>query len=358
MSIALPAFFQKITQRYVGNLLEHDWLDFAVSHVDPLWSLDRLKAQVVSIHAETPDIRRIVMRPNQHWTGFQPGQFVSVRVPVNGVYCERCYSLTSDPAEGLIEIAVKKQPGGKVSTWLHESLQVGDVLDLGAVGGEFVLPQQLDRPALMIAGGSGITPIYSLTRALLQRAPDHDVLVMYYVNRAEDLAFANALQQLTAAHPGLRLVYALADQGGRFSEAQLQSVCPDWESRQAFLCGPQGLMDAVGAVWLQHGRSEQLLLERFGAAVQVSDASANGMPVTLRRSQLQLTHTANTLLESAEAAGARPAYGCRMGMCKQCTCTKVSGVVRDRITGAIDDNPNTAIRLCITEPLSPVELDI
>ncbi|MCB1660196.1 MAG: 2Fe-2S iron-sulfur cluster binding domain-containing protein, partial [Pseudomonadales bacterium] len=84
----------------------------------------------------------------------------------------------------------------------------------------------------------------------------------------------------------------------------------------------------------------------------------NEMPITLRRSQQLLLNTKATLLESAEAGGAKPAYGCRIGMCKTCSCTKVSGVVRDVITGAIDDQPNTQIRICVTEALSPVTLDI
>jgi ferredoxin len=80
------------------------------------------------------------------------------------------------------------------------------------------------------------------------------------------------------------------------------------------------------------------------------------MEITLRRSQQVLLNSKASLLESAEDAGARPVYGCRIGMCKTCSCTKVSGVVRDLVTGAIDDQPNTQIRICVTEPLSAVRV--
>ena len=99
-----------------------------------------------------------------------------------------------------------------------------------------------------------------------------------------------------------------------------------------------------------------------GCLMQSADVAVSmyppSMEITLRRSQQVLLNSKASLLESAEDAGARPVYGCRIGMCKTCSCTKVSGVVRDLVTGAIDDQPNTQIRICVTEPLSAVVLDI
>jgi ferredoxin len=156
------------------------------------------------------------------------------------------------------------------------------------------------------------------------------------------------------------LHYALASagEGGRFSVGQLAAVCADYAERSTYICGPQGLMGAVSKVWADNGISQKLTKEVFGFATVTSDVPANEMPITLRRSQQVLLNSKPSLLESAEAAGARPVYGCRIGMCKTCSCTKVSGVVRDLVTGAIDDQPNTQIRICVTEPLSAVTLDI
>jgi ferredoxin len=132
-------------------------------------------------------------------------------------------------------------------------------------------------------------------------------------------------------------------------------VCADYTDRSTYICGPQGLMGAVSKVWAEKGISQQLKQEVFGFAT-INPNKLSEMPITLRRSQQLLLNTKASLLESAEAAGARPAYGCRIGMCKTCSCTKVSGVVRDLVTGAIDDQPNTQIRICVTEPLSAVVL--
>jgi ferredoxin-NADP reductase len=279
---------------------------------------------------------------------------------IDGVYRERCYSLVSAPTDSVIEIAVKRQPNGKVSNWLHDNLSIGDVIELGDVGGEFVLPAQVPAKLLLIAGGSGVTPIYSILVEALKRNPNADIAVMYYANTDKDLAFGNEMVELAVKHPSLKLNYALAETGetGRFSSKQLATVYADYAERKTYICGPQGLMGAVSKVYAEQGISANLTQELFGPAALSSDVKANEMPITLRRSQQTLVNSKVSILESAEAAGARPVYGCRIGMCKTCSCTKVSGVVRDLVTGAIDDQPNTQIRICVSEPLSAVTLDI
>ncbi|PCJ34517.1 MAG: hypothetical protein COA99_14575 [Moraxellaceae bacterium] len=349
-----------VINRFVGNLIKEDWLDFMYSHVNPMLTVSRVMARVVSIKDETSDIKRFVLQPNRHWQSFQAGQFVSVKVMIDGSYTERCYSLVRSPSSELIEIGVKRIPDGKVSNWLHDNLQVDDVIELGDVGGNFVLPAQLTNKLLLIAGGSGVTPIVSLLTEALARQPKADIVVMYYVNSDKDLAFANEMKALSVKHSSVQFNVALATDGesGFFSKAQLTQVCPDLGERMTYLCGPQGLMNAVSRVWEDLGITEKLKQEVFGFAAVNLDAANTAMPIMLRRSQQELMNTKATILESAEAAGARPVYGCRMGVCKTCSCTKISGVVRDLVTGAIDDQPNTQIRICVSEPLSEVVLDI
>lgn len=344
----------------VRKFAKEDWLDFMFAHVNPMLTVKRLKARVVSVSDETADIRRFVLRPNQHWSSFEPGQFVSVRVMIDGVYLERCYSLVSEPRGKEIEIAVKRQPYGKVSNWMHDNLIAGDVIELGDVGGDFTLPAQLPAKLLLIAGGSGITPIFSLLVEALSQRGATDVVVMYYVNTEQDLAFAREMKILEGRYSSFRLKVALASEGknGSFSQQQIAAECADFHERATYLCGPKGLMDAVKSVWDDLSISDRLTQEVFGFVGVNSGVPVSEMPIVLRRSQQEMLNTKTSILESAEAAGARPVFGCRTGVCKTCSCTKVSGVVRDLITGAIDDQPNTQIRICVSEPLSPVTLDI
>lgn len=355
MSVLSP-----IVRSIAGKIAKEDWLDFMVAHVNPTLAVNRVLARVTAISNETPDIKRFVLAPNGNWASFDAGQFVSVRVKIDGAYLERCYSLVSEPTAHVVEIGVKRQPNGKVSNWLHDHLKVGDVIELGDVGGEFVLPAQMPGKMLLIAGGSGVTPIYSLLVEAFKRQADLDVAVMYYANTDKDLAFAKEMLALAARHPSLQIHFALASAGdaGRFSPQQLSAVIADYAERMTYLCGPQGLMGAISNAWAERGLGAQLKQELFGPVALSGEEAGNAMPITLRRSQQVLLNTKPSILESAEAAGVRPASGCRIGICKTCSCTKVSGVVRDKITGAIDDAPNTQIRICVSEPLSPVTLDI
>lgn len=350
----------QFTSRFAGKYVKEDWLDFMFAHVNPMLTVSRVMAKVVSVADETADIKRFTLKPNQHWGAFKAGQFVSIKVMLDGVYVERCYSLVSKPGDELIEIAVKRQPHGKVSNWMHDDLAVGDVVELGDVGGDFVLPSELPKKLLLIAGGSGVTPIYSLLVQSLSLSNNADIVVMYYANTQEDLAFAKEMQGLAAKHPSVQLKFALASDGesGCFSQKQLDDACSDYAERAAYLCGPAGLMKIVQQTWSEQGIAENLTQEVFGFVTADPDAEVNEMPITLRRSQQELVNSKTSILESAEAAGARPVYGCRIGVCKTCSCTKVSGVVRDLVTGAIDDQPNTQIRICVSEPLSAVTLDI
>lgn len=352
--------FSPIARRVVGKIVKEDWLDFVVGHVNPMFALHRVLARVVAIDNETPDIKRFVLQPNGNRQSFQAGQFVSVNVMIDGAYHARCYSLVSAPADYTIEIGVKRQPNGKVSHWLHDHLRVGDVIELGDVGGDFILPAIMPAKLLLMAGGSGVTPIYSLLAEALRRQADLDVAVMYYANTDKDLAFAKEMTALAARHPSLQIHFALASSGeaGRFSTQQLSTVIADYAERMTYLCGPQGLMGAVSNAWAEQGIGGQLRQELFGPVAPSADVIGNALPITLRRSQQVVLNTQPSILESAEAAGVRPAYGCRIGICKTCSCTKVSGVVRDKVTGAIDDAPNTQIRICVSEPLSAVTLDI
>jgi stearoyl-CoA 9-desaturase NADPH oxidoreductase len=347
------------------NFINEHWIDFALAHVSKRVRLVRTLAEVDEVIDETRDIKRFRMRPNRNFKGFIPGQFVPVRIVIDSIVHERYYSVTSEPGDDLLEIAVKRDPLGKVSTWMHDHLSAGDVIELGTAGGEFVLPLPAPERLLFVAGGSGITPIFSLIRSALAEDSDRDIVLLYYARGPEDFAFATALRELAAESPRLVVHYISEVQGSdvrkrlhvRFSGTQLQALAPDFASRQTYLCGPGGLMNAVAAQWEASGCADKLRREVFGVPV-VDATDTVAYPITFRRSQQLVENNRPSLLLTAEAAGLRPANGCRMGICHTCVCTKVSGVVRDKLTGAIDSAPDSRIRICVSEPLGPVTLDI
>ena len=351
-------------------LVDAHWLDFAVQHLDPTFSFTRTLARVVAIRRETADITTLVLAPNGRFRGFVAGQYVPLRVVIGGVVHERCYSPTSEPHErGILAITVKRQPLGTVSRWVADTAAVGDVIEIGPAAGDFVLPDADAEPGramplLLIAGGSGITAVRSLARAALQRDANADAVLLYYARRRADFAFAAELEDLAAHHARFRVHFLpqMLDDGrapaGRFSAAHLAAWAPDYAQRATYLCGPDGLSNAVTRHWADVGLAHRLRREAFGPTPDDDQAERVAASISFRRSVLTVESTAATLLAAAEDAGLRPATGCRMGICRTCTCTKVSGTVRDRVTGAIDSAAGSRIRICVSEPLGPVTLDL
>ena len=348
-----------------ATLPDRHWVDFVLQHLDPALGLGRNRARIVAIRPETPDIGTFVLRPARP-VAFAPGQFVPVRVVLGGIVHERPYSPTSAPGAATLSITVKHQRGGVVSGWLHERAAVGDVVELGDPAGDFVLPRSFPSRLLFVAGGSGITATYAVLREALRARHEIDATFLYYAGRAADFAFARELRALERRHPALR-IHLLAqrpDDGspraGRFSPAQLDAIVPDHLKREVFACGPATLLDAVSAHRDAAGLAGRLHRESFAPAseVRVDGTDGAAVPVSFRRSARTVDGDGPTLLAIAESAGLRPATGCRMGICRTCTCTMIAGRVRDRVTGAIDDAPMSRIRLCVSEPLGPVTLDL
>ncbi len=350
-----------------ATLPDRHWVDFVLQHLDPTLSLTRTYARIEAIQPETPDISTFVLRPARRPLEFVAGQSVPVRVVLGGVVHERPYSPTSAPGEPTVSITVKHHTGGRVSGWLHGQARVGDVIELGAPAGDFVLSRSFPSRLLFVAGGSGITAVYAVLRAALRARHEIDATLLYYARRPADFAFARELRALERRHRSLR-VHLLAQQpgdgaapAGRFSSAQLDAFVPDHAQRETFVCGPAALTRDVSRHWTDAGLAGRLHLESFAPQFDGanSDAGERGsVPVSFRRSARTVDGSGPTLLAIAEAAGLRPATGCRMGICRTCTCTKVAGSVRDRVTGVVDDAPGSRIRLCVSEPLGPVTLDL
>lgn len=346
------------------KMVDANWVDFAVGHLNPLFSLNRVKARVVAIRKETADAISVELQPNQNFTGFVPGQFLPVRVVIKGVIHERCYSLTGVPGAETLRITVKRQPHGLVSNWLHDHLVVGDVLELGQANGDFVLSAHTPEKLLFLAGGSGVTPVSSLIKAALKAKPTADVVLGFYARSYTDFILLDELEALTGFHPRFRIQLCITgermfpeDLVGRFSAAQLASYCPDYATRETFVCGPGGLIETVVAHYEEQGLGFRLHKEYFGLPPMEKDPNASA-EISYAKSGLTVETRATTLLVAAEEAGLKPKFGCRMGVCNTCSCTKKEGVVRNVLTGEIDDTPNARIRICVSEPLSAVTLDI
>ena len=338
-------------------------LEALVRTFAPTWSATETLAEVVELRRESPRATTVVLAPNSRWRGFEAGQFVPVTFEVNGVRTTRCYSLSEAPRGGRIAITVARHPQGKVSRHVNDLLAIGAVVTLGEAAGDLVLAPQ-PGPVLLVAGGSGITPMRAHVQALEERFALRDVVLVHDARTEEDLLFAREFRALAAREPGFRYLPRTTDGdtlGARLDAARLADLVPDFAARTALVCGPGGFVAVIESAFSAAGVRRRLRSESFtpsANAVIPSLEASEPAPVALLRSGVHFVAEGRTsLLVQAEAAGARPKSGCRMGICHSCTCTKRSGTVVNLLTGRVSSEPNEAVQLCVSAALGPVELE-
>ena len=351
---ALAQWLQPLTDRQAINDL--------LGSIDPLWSLDAIKARVEQIIEETADTRTLVLRPNRLWRGHQAGQHTLVEVEIKGVKHLRSYSLSSAPGDERVTITVKRQPGGRVSSFLHERVHIDDVITLGSPTGEFVVAEPIPPKLLLIGAGSGITPLMSILRDLhaQQHAAGVREIVLLQICRNEgDAIFGKALDELAAHWPALRLIRHYTARSGRLDARGLAALIPDFDGFDTWLCGPAAFMSELQTLWQEHGIADRLRMERFGTAITPA-ASDDGRARDIRcfKSERSFESRGQTLLAEAEQAGLTPRYGCRIGICRSCQCRKRSGITRNLLTGEINGDPDQLIQLCISAAHSDLQLDL
>ena len=356
---ALNRFAAKLTTPFIPD-------DF-IRLVNPLWTADTLHARVESITAETADSATITLQAGVRWAGHRAGQYVRIGVSIDGVRHTRCYSLSSAPerADGRISITVKAVDGGRVSSFLVRELSVGTVIDIAAADGDFTMPYALNDAVLLIAAGSGITPVMSILRSAAAREAMPQATLIYYTPSPADTIFRDELLALSKAYPALTVQFihtrAASDNGlsGHFTAGHLKALCADWKTRRVWACGPGAMLDAIETQWSVQGLRDQLTIERFRPALRVvaSDTSIGTLDFTGSRKQAT-REGGESILETAERSGLAPAHGCRMGICHGCTAKLVCGEVRDLRDGRVFADEGDLIQICVCAPVGAVQIDL
>jgi glycine betaine catabolism B len=391
-------------------------------HTAPLWSVDTDDVLwCEQIRQETHDVKTFVLRPaTPRRFAYLPGQFITLSVPAGpgGAMLQRSYTLSSSPTRpDRLSITVKRVPGGPVSGWLHEQLRPGMALEVqGPLGefscfadGEVAQPLRLSAPSaavgaaagsgadagdappcyLFISAGSGITPLMSMTRTLVDLGTSADIVFVHAARSPDDLIFEDELALLARQHPKLKLGVVVEGVGrrpqwpgplGRLDLPLLQRLVPDLLQRDVYTCGPAPFMAQVRGLLQQAGhaptqyREESFRFEDLAASAPV-DAQAepeatpqgrasmseeDGFQITLSKFGDTFTCGSHqSLLAAATAAGLRMPASCSTGLCGTCKTRKVSGEVVMQHKGGIRPREIEQgwILPCCSTPLSDVVLD-
>jgi ferredoxin-NADP reductase len=347
----------RLARSFTWPLLPDDYLEL----VNPLWSTRELRGRVQSVERETRDAVTVLIKPGWEWPGHRAGQYVRLGVEVDGVHHWRAYSLTSDAgrADGCIAITPKLVPEGTVSPFLFSGVRPGAIVRLGGVEGTFTLPERPRRRLLFVSAGSGVTPIMSMLRQLARERELHDVVHVHSARTAEDVIFGGELRELHARAGGYRLHEQLTGAHGRLAPTGLERLCADWREREAFVCGPTGVMRAMNELWAREGERERLHMEHFQPhEYEDAEAGAGGTISFCASDVLADADGRESILAAGERAGASLPYGCRMGICHSCVGRLRAGRVRDLRTGRVHGQPGEMLQTCINAPEGAVELDL
>ncbi|MDC7806701.1 FAD-binding oxidoreductase [Luteimonas sp BLCC-B24] len=341
--------------------------DFWAQRLHPTWTWERPLARIVGHAPAAAGAVTLTLTPNRHWAGARPGQHVNLGADIDGVRVTRSYSLDAPvAADGRITITVKGIEGGRMSRHLLDPARIGDVLDIGPGFGDMTLdPAAAGVPRLLLAGGSGITPLMALVRQLAGQGMPAPVTLLYWARTRAEFCFADELRALAARQAGFDLRFMLTGEApaaddeaaGRIEAEALASLVPDLAARHVDACGPGGFVAA--AEGLLTGRVAALRSEAFTPPPRPPADDTGTVAVRLLRSgrDLQLPRGI-ALLEALEAAGVKPRSGCRMGICNTCACGKSAGTARDLRTGAANGEPTQALKLCINSAVSDLVLDL
>ncbi len=343
--------------------------------------------RVSEVIEETVDARSIVFEVPGELSdrfGYTPGQFLTVAVPSEQTgLAARCYSLSSAPHSGRHQITVKRTVDGYASNWICDHLRAGDTLRVLPPSGIFT-PRDPGADLLLFAGGSGITPVMSITRTALEKGQGK--VVLFYANRDEQsVIFAAALADLAREHADrLVVVHWLESVQGLPTQEQLETFAGHFDSYTAFVCGPAPFMKAVTASLKSLGfprerRHQEKFVSLGGnpfgdvAEMQAAartlaeaddheddDVAAVTGPVAVQvildgeEFSFDDWRGEQVLLEFLESKGVDAPFSCREGNCSACACLVLEGEVTMRRNEVLDaDDLSDGLRLvCQSLPAS------
>jgi len=316
------------------------------------------KLKVAEVRRETPDAVSIRFEIPEHLKqafAFKAGQHLTLRAELDGEDVRRNYSVCVAPSENEMRIAIKQMSPGRFSVWANANLREGFHIEVLPPMGRFVAPENV-RPNpyyVALAGGSGITPVLSIIKTVLDTQPQARFVLLYGNRNTASMMFLEELAGLKNRYMDrLELYHFLEDEAeeielfnGRLDREKCEAVFKslvDVKSADAFfICGPGPMMDAAEAALLARDvPPEKILIERFTSSVLSAEqlavrealqqkAAGTEMIITLdgRRSRITFDPAKGSILDCVQAAGMPAPYACKGGVCTTCRAKILEGQV-------------------------------
>ncbi len=324
-----------------------------------------LKLIIKEVKRETPTAVSILfnvpeaLKPNY---SFVAGQYLNLKLTLDGQEIRRAYSICSSPESGEVRIAVKAVKQGVFSQFANSKLKAGDILEVGKPEGRFTFEPQIDRQKNYAAfvAGSGITPVLSILKTVLKSEPKSTFVLVYGNKTPEETLFHQELHDLQSKYTGRFFVHYVFSQAktddsifGRIDKSAVNFVLNNKHKETTFdkyyLCGPEEMINLVSAVLVGKNVPEKnIKFELFSTPMdsnESSNSSAKSLEghtkitvlvddeeTTFEMSQKQ------TLLEAALKQGIDAPYSCQGGICSSCLARVTSGTAEMKKNSILTDS--------------------
>jgi len=307
-----------------------------------------LKLIIKEVRRETKDAVSILfnvpeqLKPNYT---FIAGQYVNIRLTLDGQEIRRAYSICSCPESGELRIAVKAVKNGAFSQFANTKLKAGDALEVGKPEGKFIFEPQADRQKNYVAfvSGSGITPVISILKSVLKSEPKSSFVLVYGNKTPEQTIFSKELHDLQLQYVGRLFIHFVYSQlnvenalFGRIDKSAVNFVLSNkhaaLEFDKFYLCGPEEMIELVSGVLKEKNVKESAIkFELFTSSSHenvIKESLEGHSKITVMVDDEETTFEMSqkqTILEAALKQGLDAPYSCQGGICSSCLCRVTSG---------------------------------
>ncbi|NER13231.1 2Fe-2S iron-sulfur cluster binding domain-containing protein [Leptobacterium flavescens] len=276
---------------------------------------------------------------------FQAGQYITLKKTLNGSELRRAYSICSTSGSGELQIGIKKVTDGRFSSYANDELKEGDTLEVHSPEGAFTLKPNpsASRNIAAFAAGSGITPVMSIMKTLLEEEPNSNFVLVYGNKSVSETMFHNEIVALTEQYPDRLNVYFVYSQEqkenslfGRIERSTVNYITKNKHKDQAFdtfyLCGPEEMIQTVSENLKENGIDEdRIKFELFTSSADepapaVSTEGATSIKVIVDDEEISFEmKKSDRILDAVLAEKIDAPYSCQGGICSSCIARVTEG---------------------------------
>ena len=352
------------------------------------WTGDVSPLECIGIKDETHNVKSFTFKSTKDaWFQFYPGQHTTLFLKIDGNDVMRTYTIASSPTRpNMITITNKRMAEGVVTNWMHDSLKVGDCVDALDIGGSFSVALDKPKPKILfLSGGSGITPMLSMTRYFCDLSMGVDIAFVHNAQSEKDLISKNELDFYESTQSDFKRHYVcdIGSEGwlgptGFLSHEMLIDLVPDFAEREIYCCGPEPYMQNVKKILsltdydMNFYHQESFDIESSTAQKnmainadmpehKVTESEINEYNVTLKKSGDVLPCGSNTsILVSIQKQGITVPFACSQGLCGTCRTKMLDGTVEMDAQGGLlkSHEQEGYILTCCSYPTSDIVLDL